>query len=229
MAERAKAPAAATGVADTANDRFKRSFGNWFWGSVVAATVIHFVVFAFWPAMRAADYSFEAAQIEMIDLPPEIEIPPPPEQIARPATPIIGSAEIDQDITIAATTFEATPIENLPPPPAGATSDDISRAPVFTPYTVAPRLRNTQAVERALQRNYPPLLRDAGIGGSVNVWFFIDEDGKVLRTQLHQSSGYEALDQAAIQVANIMEFSPAFNRDKRVQVWVSIPITFSSR
>ncbi len=34
---------------ETANDRFKRSFGSWFWGSMIAATVFHFMLFQFWP------------------------------------------------------------------------------------------------------------------------------------------------------------------------------------
>lgn len=220
---------APTAMRETANDRFKSGFGNWFWGGVMAATIIHFGIFAFFPSLQAEDVSFETEELEMIDIPPEVEIPPPPERIARPATPVIGETTIDEDITIAATTFEATPVENLPPPPAGATTEDISRAPTFTPMTVRPGLKNTAEVQRALTRNYPPLLRDAGIGGRTLMWFFIDENGKVIRTQINESSGYPQLDEAADKVASIMEFTPAMNRDKRVPVWVAIPITFSSR
>jgi periplasmic protein TonB len=214
---------------ETANDRFKRGFGDWFWGSLIAATVIHFLAFAFWPQMSTADVSFKMDEMTAIDIPPEIEIPPPPEQIVRPATPVVSTAQIDDDITIAPTTFESNPIENLPPPPSASGAQDLMAAPTFTPHTVAPELRNRTAVQRALERNYPPLLRDAGIGGSPTVWFFIDENGRVLRTQLHQSSGYDQLDQAAIAVAGIMEFSPALNRDRRVPVWVSIPVVFQAR
>jgi protein TonB len=84
-------------------------------------------------------------------------------------------------------------------------------------------------VQRALVRNYPPLLRDAGIGGSPTVHFFIDENGRVLRRLLSQESGYPALDEAAMAVAEVMRFSPALNRDKKVQVWVEIPIIFSAK
>lgn len=212
----------------TANDRFKDSFGSWFWGSLVVATLLHFAIFAFFPAMTAADYSFSAEEIATLDLPPEIEIPPPPEQIARPATPVVAAADIDQDITIAPTTFEDNPIENLPPPPA-AGQGSLMDQPVFTPYTVAPELRNRAEVQRALVRFYPPLLRDAGIGGQVLVWFFIDEHGKVQNTRLRESSGHTALDEAAMRVAEIMEFRPAVNRDRNVPVWVALPITFSAR
>ncbi|GIS79785.1 MAG: hypothetical protein CM1200mP14_13510 [Gammaproteobacteria bacterium] len=53
---------------------------------MIAATVVHFSAFAFWPELTAADFSFESDEFEAIELPPEIEIPPPPQQIARPAT-----------------------------------------------------------------------------------------------------------------------------------------------
>jgi TonB family protein len=219
-----------TSTEETANDQFKRGFGDWFWYSIAMAAVFHFVMFAFWPEMTAADYAGRTDELTAIDLPPDIEIPPPPEQIARPATPVVSATDIDDDITIAPTTFDANPIENLPPPPTASAGDgDISRAPTFTPMTVRPELRNQAEVQRALVRNYPPLLRDAGIGGTPVMWFFIDENGRVLRTQLSRSSGYPALDEAAQAVAQIMNFSPALNRDRRVQVWVEIPIVFTAR
>mgnify|MGYP001825188872 CR=1 FL=1 len=213
----------------TANDRFKRSFGTWFWGSMIVATVAHFCVFNFWPEMTAEDVSYTADELEAIELPPEIEIPPPPEAIARPATPVIASADIDEDITIAPTTFEDNPVEELPPPPTEVATTDISAAPVFTPMTVRPGVKNRAEVSRAMEREYPPLLRDAGIGGTVNVWFFIDEEGRVINRLVQESSGHKALDDAALKVADIIEFTPALNREKRVKVWISLPILFTTR
>jgi len=213
---------------DTANDRFKRSFGSWFWGSVIAATVIHFMVFALWPEMVAEDVSISNVELEIFDIPPEIEIPPPPQQIARPATPVITDAVIDEDITIAETTFESNPVDDLPPPPAEG-DFDISSQPTFTPYTVAPSLRNTTEVQRALEREYPAILRDAGIGGTVLVHFFINEEGIVQNSLVAESSGHRALDDAAVRVAQVFRFSPALNLDKYVPVWIAMPITFTSR
>jgi protein TonB len=109
------------------------------------------------------------------------------------------------------------------------TTEDIGSAPVFTPMTTPPALRNGPEVERALQRSYPALLRDAGIGGQTVMWFFIDEKGTVINTKVHQGSGYSQLDEAASQVARLMRFTPAKNRDKIVPVWVQIPITFSAK
>jgi TonB family protein len=114
------------------------------------------------------------------------------------------------------------------PTSEAAPPDTTSARPVFTPYTVRPELSNTDAVADALNRNYPALLRDAGIGGTAVVWFFIDEQGRVEKTSLHRSSGYTALDDAAERVASEMAFRPAYNRDRAVSVWVQIPITFQS-
>jgi TonB family protein len=103
---------------------------------------------------------------------------------------------------------------------------DPADGPSFTPMTVRPQLQNAQAVQMALMRHYPPLLRDAGIGGEALIWFFISEEGAVQDTRINRSSGHDALDQAALAVAGVMEFTPAYNRDVRVPVWVAIPIRF---
>ncbi len=211
---------------ETENDRFKRSFGSWFWGSMITATVVHFMLFQFWPTQTAEDVSFSAEELEMIELPPEIEIPPPPDAISRPATPVMATADIDDDITIAPTTFADNPIEDLPPPPTDDVSTDISAAPVFTPMTVRPEIRNRSEVQAALMGQYPPRLRDLGIGGTVVVWFFITEDGIVQDKRVSQPSGQLQFDEAALRVADVFRFTPALNRDQRVQVWIEVPITF---
>ena len=215
-------------ITETANDRFKSSFSTWFWGSMITATVFHFVFFAFLNFGEPEDVSMSMDEIITMDIPPEIEIPPPPEAIARPATPVVTSATIDEDITIAPVTFDENPVENLPPPP-DEVETDIGAAPVFTPYTVKPDYTNGNEVRRALEREYPPLLRDAGIGGTTIVWFFIDEQGVVQNQVVQASSGHQALDDAALRVAPVFKFTPALNRDKAVPVWVQLPITFTTK
>jgi hypothetical protein len=103
-----------------ANDRFKQSYSGLTYLCVILATVAHFAVFEFFPQLQAADLGVVSDELSAIELPPEVKIPPPPEQIARPATPRVAAAEVSEDITIAPTTFEDNPVESLPPPPAGA-------------------------------------------------------------------------------------------------------------
>ena len=103
---------------------------------------------------------------------------------------------------------------------------DLSAAPVFTLMTVRPEIRNRSEVQAALMREYPPVLRDAGIGGQVVVWFFISEEGRVLNRRVSESSGHVALDEAALKVADVFRFTPALNRERIVPVWIQLPITF---
>ena len=211
---------------ETRNDRFKKSFSSRLWSSMIAAAVLHFVLFQFWPIQTAEGFSVESTEITTVELPPEIEIPPPPEAIVQPMTPVVGPADIDDDITIIRTTFEDNPVTVLPLPPTSDGVADLEANPRFTPTTVGPEIKNMREVEAALRREYPSILRDAGIGGQVIVWFFISEDGRVLDSRVSESSGRADLDEAALRVADVFEFSPALNRDQVVRVWIQLPIRF---
>lgn len=116
-------------------------------------------------------------------------------------------------------------LESLSPGDGGG-AQEVTSLPVFTPFRVYPSIRNREAVVRALEREYPPALRDAGIGGTVLMAMYLDEDGQARRVGLERSSGYDALDRVALRAADIMEFTPALNRDQRRAVWVSLPVEF---
>ena len=208
----------------SANDRFKKSAEQWLYGGIIVATVLHFGLFKFFPELTASDVSFGVEEFKAIELPPEVDIPPPPQQISRPAVPVVAAAALEEDITIAPTTFEENPVENLPPPPSDASR--LGDQPVFTPFTVKPEIKNRREAQRIVLSHYPKLLKDAGIGGTVEVYVFIDVNGAVQNATVNRSSGNRTLDQAALDAAREIQFSPALNRDKKVPVWISIPITF---
>ena len=209
----------------TANDRLKRSFGSRLWGSMIVATALHFMVFAFFPELQAEDYSTIVTEIEAIELPPELEFPPPPEAIARPALPVISDAVFDEEVTIADMDFDMPEAEEVPPAPPVL---ERGTEP-FTPFTVAPSLRNAAEAERILQREYPSILRDAGIGGQVGLLVYIDEEGVVQEARVQESSGHPPLDAAALRAVESFQFRPALNLDRTVPVWIALPVTFQSR
>lgn len=99
-------------------------------------------------------------------------------------------------------------------------------APVYTPFTSPPELQNREEVRGALVTEYPRTFKDAGQGGTTIVWLYVDECGKVAGARVKNSSGFEALDEAALRVAGKMRWSPARNRDLVVRVWVAVPIIF---
>lgn len=214
--------------AGTANDRFKEGFGAWFWGSMIAATLVHFCVFALWPELQAEDVSINVEEIQIENIQPEIDIPPPPAQVSRPAAPVVVDSHlVDDDITIDVTTLEGNPVENLPPPPEEVETD-ISEKYVYTPVQVKPALRNNDEVTRALERAYPAILKDAGIGGSPIINFYIDEQGNVVNAYLRETSGHRSLDEAGLSLAHLFKFSPAMNLDKPVPVWIYMPVKFEA-
>jgi protein TonB len=191
----------------------------------MVATAAHFAVFMFFPMLTAADFSFGVTELEAIELPPEVEIPPPPEALQRPAVPVVAQADLEEDITIAPTTFEENPVDQLPAPPSNVAAG-LSDQPVFTPYTVAPRLKDPEAAAEIVRKAYPKTYMAAGIGGEVLVWAFIDAKGVVKNCQVQESSGHGGLDRAALKAVKQFSFLPARNYDRQVAVWVQMPIEF---
>ena len=217
----------AAATKQTANDRFKQRSANWSAFGLIAAVGLHFAVIAFAKPFEAADLGVMVDELEAITLPPEVKIPPPPEQIARPATPKVASVDVADDVTIAPTTFETNPVENLPPPPSGGGSP--SDRPSFIPYDTPPKLVNTEEIRQILKRYYPKDLKEAGVGGRVELWVYVDAGGTVRKSEVKTSSGHLLMDEAAARVAGEMQFKPAMNRDKKTDVWVSQWITFRTR
>lgn len=105
---------------------------------------------------------------------------------------------------------------------------DLDR-PHFTPFTKQPELNNSEAVVSLIANQYPPLLRDAGIGGQTIAWALVDDRGRVVSTRVKESAGHAALDSAAVRVLRRMEFIPAEHEGTRVPVWIALPIVFKAQ
>lgn len=193
---------------------------------LVASVAVHFGVFVWTPSFHTTDLGTSNEALESVQLPPDVKIPPPPRAVARPATPRVAEVDVSPELTMARTTLEANPASELPPPPPAANMSPDAR-PTFIPYDVGPRLLNRDEVQNLVRRNYPPSLRAAGIGGAVLVWAFVDANGRVTRTLVKSSSGYQDMDAAAMRVVQAMRFQPALNRDTRVGVWIAQKISMA--
>lgn len=93
-----------------------------------------------------------------------------------------------------------------------------------TAFDLAPEITNPDEFRNAMREAYPPLLRDAGIRGAVVLLLVVDEMGQIQRTSLEQSSGHQALDGMALELAKIIQFNPAQNGGEAVPVSVRVPI-----
>ena len=91
-----------------------------------------------------------------------------------------------------------------------------------------PRLQNSSDFARQLARNYPPLLRDAGVTGTVTVRFRVLEDGRVDGESIQvTNSTHEQFNDPTIRAVRAMRFRPARVNGRPVKVWVDQPIQWT--
>jgi TonB family protein len=74
--------------------------------------------------------------------------------------------------------------------------------------------------------DYPENLRKREIEGRVQLRVLIDKKGEAIQVEIENSSGYQALDQAALQSAYRWQFKPAQFGNKERDSWVVIPVLF---
>lgn len=91
-----------------------------------------------------------------------------------------------------------------------------------------PKLQNGPEVARQLVRQYPPLLRDAGVTGSATLEFVIGADGRVEPSSIAvQSATHDQFGDAARRVVEKMKFKAAKVNGQGVRVRVTLPVTFN--
>jgi TonB family protein len=208
----------------TANQRLKNGFGPKLALSLVAATVLHALFFSLWPTMSATSWGATVSPTTQVVHVATTTLPPAPKTLPVPAAPVI-SAAAPPEATLDLPSWND--VVKLPSPPAPKAAASETADNTWTgPVTVQPSVANPDTLRSALERAYPNLLREAGIGGTVRLLVRIDTHGRVLEAKIERSSGYRALDDAALKVSGILRFHPALNRDTPVSVWVRIPVTF---
>lgn len=116
--------------------------------------------------------------------------------------------------------------------PAKASDGDADSAGDGAPVDVTvvedrPQLTNSSEVQRALQRLYPEMLRDAGITGSVTLRFVIDASGRVEAGSVDVvSASHDGFAGPSREAAQRFRFRPAKVNGRPVRVIISMPITW---
>lgn len=211
----------------SADRRFRESFGAYVSAGLCLSVGVHLLAFLAFPALALDEHGTAPDESMELVVPPDVRVPPPPEDVARPAEPRLSDVQPPEESTIEPTVWDRHPAAGPPPPPE--VTDAGADRPPFVPRDVEPRLENRAETQRALRRYYPDALREAGIEATVVLWIFVDRTGAVTRARVHSSSGYESVDAAAAKVARTMEFAPALNRDRAVGVWVRQAVRFQVR
>ncbi len=158
-------------------------------------------------------------KIEVADIPATEQIHRPPAP-PRPSVPIpTESEDVPEDMTIASTEID---LSDIPAPPAPPDDD----ANIFVAYDEPPEIvGGLQALSKHLK--YPRVARAAGLEGVVFVKVLVGVDGKAERSEVIQAKpanmGFE---ESALSALQKVSWLPAKQRDRKIRVWVSMPVQF---
>jgi protein TonB len=76
---------------------------------------------------------------------------------------------------------------------------------------------------------YPRSARRRGQQGTVVLSVYVDEQGRVAKLRLLDSSGHRALDNAALQAVKDWIFEPGVQGGTKAAMWVKVPVRFVLR
>ncbi len=77
--------------------------------------------------------------------------------------------------------------------------------------------------------DYPIGLWDEGVEGTTLLRLRVSETGEVDSVEVVETSGHLGLDSAAVAGARDLRFQPGRRNGKRVRMWASLPVHFSTR
>lgn len=104
-----------------------------------------------------------------------------------------------------------------------------SAAPIYAgeDLDTPPKLLNPTKTARVVSDSYPANLRRMGVGGSVQVQFVIDPNGKVEPESIEVlQASTPAFGDAAREVARKIEFHPGKSKGQTVRTKVLLPIVY---
>jgi TonB family protein len=96
------------------------------------------------------------------------------------------------------------------------------------PTPVSPADEPPVAINPVSPVRYPPTLLEQGIEGQVLLRLYVDAEGRVIpdSTRIEESSGYPALDSAALVGSPELQFSPALHQGRAIAAPFIQPIQF---
>jgi protein TonB len=144
-------------------------------------------------------------------------VPPKPRPVEKRPSPLPQPAML--------ATAAPAPSENAVAPAPTIADTPAPTAVVSAPAQTQPRFDADYLDNPKPQ--YPALSRRVGEQGRVLLRVRVDAAGKALEVQLHTSSGYARLDNAALETVRRWKFVPARLGSDPVAATVLVPIAFS--
>jgi len=174
----------------------------------------------------------------LVDMATPMETPTPPQPqhqptpVARPQTPSAAPTPM------AVSTAAAQPSAIAPAPVAPSAETGITERPATTAaISTAPSAAPPAPAKLELPSSdadylnnpkppYPPISKRLGEQGKVVIRTLIGADGVSQEASIHQSSGYDRLDQAALATARKWRYVPGKRAGVAEAMWFNVPFTF---
>lgn len=189
------------------------------------------------PAEVLAQFIEPAAPIEKPAPPSPPSPPAPPVRLVKPA-PVVQKKVVPQrappSSALPLAIADPTPSPNAP---TGSLTQDLASTPA--PVATAPAAPPAPPAPPAIQlpssnadylQNpkpaYPPLSRRLGEQGKVLVRVLIGADGVPKKAEMRQSSGFDRLDQAALNTVLKWRYLPGKRGGVAEEMWFNVPINF---
>ncbi len=155
--------------------------------------------------------------------PPE---PPRPRRVLKPAPAPLPAAPAPAPV-LSAASEAPSPVAVAPRPPV-AEAPPAPPAPAASAASMIPPRFDADYLDNPAPE-YPPRSRRQGEEGKVILRVFVEPDGRPATVEVHASSGYPRLDEAARSAVARWRFVPARRGEEPVGAWVRVPIAFSLR
>jgi periplasmic protein TonB len=157
-----------------------------------------------------------AAPIEAVFLPeqtveqePEPLVKPEIEQVLDPVQEPMPQIEYEEPVV---------PVAETPMPPS-------ENAIAATASDSAPPARELKTSSR-IDPSYPPQSRRLGEEGTVRLRVLVDERGRAQEVNVAKTSGFDRLDQAAMEAVRKWRFVAATDGRNAVTAWTQVSVTF---
>lgn len=118
-------------------------------------------------------------------------------------------------------------VADAPPAPAPEPEPEPEFAYELAVLERQPALSNQGTIASVMERLYPRILQDAGIGGTVVMQFVIEPDGTVDMSSVKViDSPHEQLSDASVKAVERFRFRPGRYKGENVRVLIQMPITW---
>jgi protein TonB len=200
----------------SANDLFKAQYPKYLRWSAVAAVGLTMLFFLFSPKYVPNPYRLIQTEMQAIDLPETIDLPPPPKDTPPPprAVEAAPDEEVTDEVPIADTLLDMeTALETQ-------TMDwGDGDGEVFVVSQTKPKLTYFAPPD------YPEMARISQLEGTVIVKVLVGPDGSVMAAEILQGV-HPMLNRSALQAARKCRFEPGKQRNIPVKAWMAIPYRF---